>query len=86
MLYIPCPFCGEREEHEFVYGGDAARVRPVDPDALTDKDWTDYLYYRNNTKGRTLEWWWHVQGCTKWFQIERDSVNHRITESGDPWS
>jgi len=79
MLRIPCPFCGEREEDEFVYGGDAKRVRPGDPTSMDSNSWTDYLYNATNTKGEALEWWWHAQGCTKWFQITRNTVTHLIT-------
>lgn len=80
MLRIPCPFCGERDEDEFIYGGDADRQRPADPQLVSETQWTDYLYHRNNTKGPVIEWWWHVQGCTKWFQIERDTLTHTINE------
>ena len=34
MLLIPCPYCGERPELEFVYGGQAHIARPADPAAV----------------------------------------------------
>lgn len=37
MLLIKCPWCGERDETEFSYGGEAAIKRPQDPKALDDK-------------------------------------------------
>ena len=34
-MRIPCPFCGERDVHEFTYLGDATLERPdpAEPDA-----------------------------------------------------
>ena len=51
MLHINCPWCGEREEVEFSYGGEADIVRPKDPDALSEREWGDYLFMRKNTCG-----------------------------------
>ncbi len=31
MLLIPCPYCGERPELEFTYGGQAHLARPPSP-------------------------------------------------------
>ena len=28
MLYIKCPFCGDRSQKEFAYGGDGTVKRP----------------------------------------------------------
>ena len=44
MLLIKCPWCGDRDETEFSYGGEAAIKRPQDPKALDDKQWADYLF------------------------------------------
>ena len=30
------------------------------------------------TTAEFREWWWHVNGCTLWFQIDRDTVTHEI--------
>ena len=51
MLLIECPWCGERAETEFSYGGEAGIVRPKDPDALSDEEWADYLFNRKNPRG-----------------------------------
>ena len=37
MLLIPCPWCGERDEIEFRYGGEAGIAYPTDPAALDDE-------------------------------------------------
>lgn len=81
MLLIPCPWCGERDESEFSYGGEAHIVRPLDPDALSDKEWGDYLFFRKNTKGLFREQWHHSSGCRRWFNVERNTVTYAITGS-----
>ena len=78
MLLIPCPWCGPRDECEFVYGGEAHIKRPENPDALSDAEWADYLFMRTNPKGRHHERWIHMQGCGRWFNVVRDTVTHDI--------
>ncbi len=78
MLLVPCPFCGNRNEDEFVCAGDADRVRPKDPATLSESQWTDYLYNNTNTKGWVRERWWHHKGCGQWFEINRNNVTHEI--------
>lgn len=79
MLRIPCPVCGLRDETEFSYGGDASVKRPAM--AETDpKAWTDYVFYRDNPRGRHVEFWHHVQGCRQWLVVERDTVSHVISD------
>ena len=60
MLLIPCPYCGERAEIEFRYGGEAHIARPANPDALDDGEWADYLFMRTNPQGRAPA----SAGCT----------------------
>jgi sarcosine oxidase subunit alpha/sarcosine oxidase subunit delta len=78
MLLIPCPWCGERDEVEFHYGGEAHISRAADPARLDDAAWADYLYMRNNPKGVFAERWVHRAGCRRWFNVLRDTVSHRI--------
>ena len=78
MLKIQCPYCGERDEVEFSYGGEAHRSRPEDPDTVTDEQWADYLFMRSNKKGAYRERWMHAQGCRRWFNVARDTVSHAI--------
>lgn len=78
MLLISCPWCGRRDEVEFTYGGEAHRVRPLDPDALDEREWADYLYMRNNPKGLHLERWVHSAGCRRWFNAARNTTSNRI--------
>lgn len=75
MLQIPCPWCGPRDESEFTYGGEAHRHRP-DPDTASDREWAEYLYYRDNVAGVHAERWNHSHGCRRWFNAVRDTVNY----------
>ena len=81
MLLIECPWCGPRAETEFSYGGEAGITRPPDPHALSDAEWADYLFYRNNPRGDHRELWNHAHGCRRWFGVERDTVTNRIARS-----
>ena len=78
MLKIHCPLCGSRTEEEFAYGGEAHVVRPPDPEAATDSEWTAYLYHRENHRGVQLERWCHSYGCGTWFNLARDTETHEI--------
>jgi heterotetrameric sarcosine oxidase delta subunit len=82
MLRIQCPWCGERDETEFRYRGDASRTRP---DADTDADadaaiaaFTTYTYERANPRGWHQEWWLHVGGCRRLLRLTRDTQSHEI--------
>lgn len=76
MLLIPCPWCGGRNEAEFVAGGQAHIERPAA--SVDDVAWGDYLYFRRNTKGPQAERWFHTYGCRRWFNVVRDTVSHEI--------
>ena len=76
MLQIPCPYCGNRDEAEFHFGGEAHLTRP-EPEA-SDKEWSDYLFNRTNPKGTHYERWCHSFGCGQWFNVARDTVTHEI--------
>jgi heterotetrameric sarcosine oxidase delta subunit len=78
MLLIPCPYCGPRDETEFSYGGQAGVAYPADPSALSDEQWAEYLFFRDNPKGPFPERWVHTQGCRQWFDLTRDTVTHEI--------
>ena len=76
MLRIPCPWCGERDETEFRYRGDASRVRPeVEADLAS---FAAYVYERDNPYGWHLEWWLHVGGCRKLLKVVRHTLTHEI--------
>ena len=81
MLRIKCPYCGIRDQVEFQCGGEANVVRPAEPEATSDAQWANYLFYRDNLKGRHLERWLHAYGCRQWFLLERDTATHEILSS-----
>ena len=78
MLYIKCPFCGDRDETEYHYGGEAHIARPENPDDLTDAEWAEYVFMRTNTKGVHRERWVHSDGCRRWFNVARNTVTNEI--------
>lgn len=79
MLLIDCPNCGPRDEVEFHYGGEAHVPYPEDPSTASDRDWAEYLFYRDNPKGLLAERWQHSAGCRKWFNAVRDTVTYEFT-------
>ena len=84
MLLIPCPWCGERPENEFRYGGEAHIARPSDPGTLSDQAWSEFLYMRSNPKGAHYERWCHLHGCGRFFNCMRDTVSDRILATYRP--
>ncbi len=78
MFLIDCPFCGPRDQSEFAYGGEAHVKRPEDPEALTDAEWADFVFFRNNPKGAFPERWNHAAGCRRWFNVVRSTASDRI--------
>ena len=81
MLQIACPWCGERDETEFHYGGQAHVPYPADPDALDDAEWARYLFVRDNPKGPFAERWCHSAGYRRRFNVFRDTATHRVLAS-----
>ena len=75
---LNCPNCGERNVHEFRFGGEATS-RPV-PNSTPD-EWVSYFYNRANVAGVQREWWNHRYGCRKWFLALRDTVSNQIQET-----
>jgi sarcosine oxidase subunit delta len=76
MLRIPCPWCGERDEVEFRFRGDATRQRPGSDAGL--EAFNSYVYERDNPLGWHTEWWLHVAGCRALLKIERHTLTHQI--------
>ncbi len=79
MMLIPCPECGLRNENEFHYGGQAHVAYPADGGtSLSDAQWAEYLFFRNNPKGPFAERWMHSAGCRRWFNAVRDTVTYQF--------
>jgi sarcosine oxidase subunit delta len=83
MLLIPCPWCGPRDEPEFLFAGEPA-ARPAPAEQVSDTAWADYLYFRDNDKGPHREIWCHSGGCGQWFAMERDTVTHAVISVRQP--
>ena len=81
MLQIPCPYCGTRDQTEFRFGGEASVHRPDRPESASDREWADYLFYRDNVRGVHEERWVHIHGCRQWFLLVRDTRSHEIIEA-----
>ncbi|MCJ8337859.1 MAG: sarcosine oxidase subunit delta [Pseudomonadales bacterium] len=86
-MRINCPHCGSRDHSEFNYAGDGTLQRP-DDDNTDLKAWSDYIYKRQNPRGRHTELWHHIQGCRLWLSVVRDTVTHKIAsvEIIGPWA
>jgi sarcosine oxidase subunit delta len=75
----------ESPEVEFKYGGQAHLIR--EPKTATDEEWTDFLYFRDNTRGPIAERWRHAVGCGRFFNCIRDTVSDKIVttyKAGEP--
>lgn len=79
MLRIPCPYCGLRDQVEFRHGGPVNRDRPANPESASDRDWSEYLFYRENPRGEYHERWVHAFGCRQWFTLVRNTLTHTFS-------
>lgn len=84
MLLIKCPWCGPRDETEYHYGGQAHVPYPENPADLTDAQWAEYVFYRDNPQGPFAERWVHSVGCRRWFNVLRDTRTYQILGSYRP--
>ncbi|MFP3366695.1 sarcosine oxidase subunit delta, partial [Pseudoalteromonas sp. SIMBA_148] len=55
--------------------------RPKPPEACSDAEWGDYLFFRNHPRGVHHELWIHAVGCRKYFNITRHTVTYEILET-----
>ena len=84
MLLIECPWCGQRDQTEFHCHGEAHIARPLDPDALSETEWGDYVFFRKNPKGLHYERWEHSHGCRRWFNAVRNTITDHIYATYKP--
>ncbi len=75
---LPCPNCGPREAEEFSYGGETTSRPPPDG---TAQELARYVYFRRNVNGWQTEWWYHRDGCAKWFLAERHTLTNDVRAS-----
>jgi heterotetrameric sarcosine oxidase delta subunit len=48
---------------------------------LTDGEWADFLFVRDNPRGPWSERWFHTAGCRRWFNVVRDTATYEIRGS-----
>lgn len=77
-MLIKCPHCGTRPLEEFAFLGDAEPHRPHSLDPSTMDQWFDYVYSRDNPKGRFHEYAHHSGGCRSWLVVARDTQTHEV--------
>ena len=77
-MLIPCPHCGTRPVEEFTFLGDASVTRPSTIEPSSMQQWYDYVYLRDNPKGRFDEYVHHSGGCRAWLVISRDTATHEV--------
>jgi methylglutamate dehydrogenase subunit B len=77
-MLINCPHCGERPVEEFTFFGDARPRRPTSNDPATMEAWFEYVYLRDNPRGRLDEFVHHVGGCRSWLVVSRDTQTHEV--------
>ena len=75
MKIMNCPLNGPRNISEFVCFGEVTEM-PSATDC-TDEEWTDFVFFSNNTAGVVREWWCHV-ASGYWFIAERNTVTDEI--------
>jgi sarcosine oxidase, subunit delta len=80
MIRIECPHCGLRNSSEFRYGGEY-NPRPSQPLTVSNPEWTDYIYFRDNKLGEQVEWWYHGNGCGTWFLAERHTKSNKVLKT-----
>lgn len=78
MFIIECPYCGPRDQSEFSYGGQAHISRPTNGEELSDQEWAEFVFIRDNPKGLFAERWVHSAGCRKFFNCLRDTATDKI--------
>lgn len=76
-MRIHCPYCGERDAHEFTYRGDATLIRPDPSSADALGAFSAYVHLRENPAGPHREHWYHG-GCHAWLVVNRDTRTHEI--------
>ena len=81
MLLIDCPWCGHRDEIEFRSGGQANLGYPSDADTLSDAEWADFLFMRDNPNGWWAERWCHTAGCRRWFNAVRSTATYEFRQT-----
>jgi sarcosine oxidase subunit delta len=63
---------------EFTFLGDATPTRPTTNDPSSMDQWFDYVYLRDNPRGRFDEYAHHLGGCRAWLVVSRNTETHEV--------
>lgn len=77
MKILNCPLNGPRNISEFAYGGEVQIMPAVDAGV---REWADYVFIENNTRGLVREWWIHLP-TSYWFIAERDTETNDVVRT-----
>lgn len=80
MIQIACPNCGVRNSNEFRFGGEY-NPRLKNMMVVSNEEWTDYVFLRENKVGVQKEWWYHRAGCGVWFLAERHTKTNEVVNT-----
>ena len=67
-----------RPVEEFTFLGDARPQRPVSNDPAAMEQWFDYVYLRDNPRGKIEEYAHHSGGCRSWLVVSRNTESHEV--------
>ena len=67
MMRIPCPWCGARDENEFVCGGTSHLERPALD--VSDEGGAPICSFARIPRACIYERWRHAYGCGRWFNV-----------------
>ena len=77
MKILDCPLNGPRNISEFACAGEVCDMPPAEAGV---REWADYVFIENNTRGRVREWWIHLPS-SYWFIVERDTASNEIVRT-----
>jgi len=77
VLLIPCPYCGERDESEFDYGGRTVDLPELNASSV---EWHKALHLHEVDKNFIDEDWFHTVGCESWIRLKRNPDSHEFLE------
>ncbi|MEM7214491.1 MAG: sarcosine oxidase subunit delta [Pseudomonadota bacterium] len=80
MQLFRCPFCGLRNETEFLFAVEAGHPRPEPAESVSDEEWARYLYLHKAPKGHAREIWLHVT-CGEYFVLDRNTITREVLSS-----
>ena len=91
MFLVDCPYCeeGAARDRSLLTAGEAHIVRPgaKAQGEMSDEGWAEFMFIRDNVRGKHAERWWHEHGCNRFFNAVRNTVTDRFVvtyKMGDP--